>query len=85
MPKKPPVLTLRADYPWLTAIDDLAIQLKLGNRSRVVEVALELLVLMAGAPMLPPRIPNPENPVTERFTRADRDSLLRNASTLITQ
>lgn len=85
MPKKPPVLTLRADVSWLTAVDDLAIRLKLGNRSRVVEVALELLVQMAGAPMLPPRIPNPENPAMERFTRADRDNLLRNASTLITQ
>ena len=85
MPKKPPVLTLRADVSWLTAVDDLAIRLKLGNRSRVVEVALELLVQMSGAPELPPRIPHPEIPVTERFTTTDREMLLRNASRLITQ
>ena len=34
MSKKCPALTVRADIPWIEAIDDLAVLLRLGNRSR---------------------------------------------------
>jgi len=79
MSKKCPALTVRADIPWIEAIDDLAVLLKLGNRSRVVDLAVELLAAMAEAPALQPRMAYPENPITERFTLADKGRLLENA------
>ena len=40
-------LNIRADSPWLTGLDDLAVLLRLGNRSRVIDLAVELLAAMA--------------------------------------
>ena len=76
------VLNMRADNPWLLALDDMAVKLRLGNRSRVVDVAVELLADMAEVQM-PPRCLHPEQAVTERFTLADKARLLENAKNVI--
>ena len=83
MSRKCPALTVRADIPWIEAIDNLAVLLRLGNRSRVIDLAVELLAAMAEAPALPPRMAFPEQPVTERFTQADKFRLLRNAEKVL--
>lgn len=75
-------LNIRADSPWLTGLDDLAILLRLGNRTRVVDLAVELLASMAEMKM-PPRVAYPEHPGIERFTAEDKARLLENASTVL--
>lgn len=76
------VLNMRADPPWLSALDDLAVKLRLGTRSRVVDVAIDILSDLAEMNM-PPRCLHPEQAVTERFTVADKARLLENASTVL--
>jgi len=76
------VLNMRGDNPWLLALDDMAVKLRLGNRSRVVDVAVELLADMAEVQM-PPRCLHPEQAVTERFTLADKARLLENAKNVV--
>ena len=71
-------LNIRADSPWITGLDDLAVLLRLGNRSRVIDLAVELLAAMAEQ-QIPPRVAHPEQPTTERFTLADKTRLLENA------
>jgi len=71
-------LNMRCEKPWLIALDDMAVKLKLGNRSRVVDVAIECLADMSEM-QIPPRVRNPETGVTDRFTLADKARLLQNA------
>ncbi len=75
-------LNMRCDQPWLTALDDMAVKLRLGNRSRVVDVAIECLADMAEM-QIPPRVQNPETGVTDRFTPADKARLLENAKNVV--
>ena len=48
-------LNMRCEKPWLTALDDMAVKFRLGNRSRVVDVAIECLADMAEM-QIPPRV-----------------------------
>jgi len=76
------VLNMRADNPWLLALDDLAVKLRLGNRSRVVDVAVDILSDLAEVKM-PPRCLHPVEAVVERFSAEDKARLLRNAQNVI--
>lgn len=76
------VLNMRADPPWLTALDEIAVKLRLGNRSRVVDLSIEILSDLAEV-KIPPRCLHPEQPVTERFSAADKARLLENARNVI--
>lgn len=75
-------LNMRCEKPWLDALDSLACKLRLGNRSRVVDLSLELLADMAGS-QIPPRVRNPEHGVTDRFTPEDKARLLENANRVL--
>lgn len=72
---KNPMLQIRADVPWLMAVDDIACKLKLGNRSRCVEIAMECLATMTDVEN-PSRVQHPEEPPTDRFTHTDKARLL---------
>ena len=73
------MLSLRADKPWIEALDDAVYSQRLGNRTQAFERAIELFVALCGLPPMPDRVIKEEIPPTCRFGNADMLRLLNNA------
>ena len=82
MPDHQEMYRMRADSVWTLSLDEIAYKLRLANRTRVIDISVELLAAILEIP-IPNRIQK-EPPSTERFSAEDKARLFARAGVLPT-
>lgn len=71
--------TVRAEEPWIDALDDMVATYRLGSRITALDTALELFRALAGLPPMPNRVGTGMVPPAYKWTNKDMVRLLNNA------
>jgi hypothetical protein len=77
--------TVRAEEPWIDALDDMVALYRLGSRITALDTALELFRALAGLPPMPNRVGTGTVPPSYRWTSEDMLKLLNNAENVKSQ